>query len=432
MDKLLAGAGKSEILFPKEILPLEGFCEIHDNPHVRIVYIEKEIRFAIVAMEMVMLPDDLLIECKKMVAEKLHTVPEYVWIHVTHAITTPHSPGGPLIGPGGEVRPIPEEWKGKIEIDIPRILEQREMYFASIKNAVSDACDSVLDSITDAQIHVTKGFCDINENRDVETPFGWWIGRHGKGYSNKEMTVVRFDDLQGAPIGSLVSYGIKPCVIDNAWMREGKRQISADVTGVACKQVELELGMPVVFLMSAAGDQIPNKTVLWDEVTEDGKVIPQDLGVELGLSYVDELGKEMADAIVEIANKEEADEVSAEISCSMENFVCQGKARSKMEPCKETEYVPEREKHVPVGVLKIGSNLAFVSTKPEMNAVSEKELQEKSPVKNTLLVTMVDGGMKYMPDQESFDKVTWEALNSMVMPGAAEKFIEVAVDVLSK
>lgn len=51
-----------------------------------------------------------------------------------------------------------------------------------------------------------------------------------------------------------------------------------------------------------------------------------------------------------------------------------------------------------MGVLKLGSDLALVSTRPEMNAVSEKQLQDGFRVKTSLLVTMVDGGMKYNRD----------------------------------
>jgi hypothetical protein len=37
---------------------------------------------------------------------------------------------------------------------------------------------------------------------------------------------------------------------------------------------------------------------------------------------------------------------------------------------------------------------------------------------------MVNGGMKYMPDKASYDNNTWEAQSSMLMPGAAEAFVE--------
>lgn len=431
MSKLLAGAGKAEILFPEEIFPLEGFYKVHDNPQVRILCMDKGTRFVIAAFELVMLPDDLLEECKEIIASQLGVKKENVWIHVTHAITTPHSPGGPLIGPGGEVRPIPEEWKAKMNISIEQILAQREIYFRVIKEAVHKACAEAA-NLRETRIGVGKGICNINENRDIETPNGWWIGRHGKGYSNKEMTVIQLIDNAGKKIAGVISYGIKSCVIDNSQMMEGKRQISADLTGVACRQVEAQWNAPVLFLMSAAGDQIPKQTVFYDEVDENGSIHHCDLGVALGLKLMQALGHEMAEDVLAIGRTIICEELSSELSCACESFEWEGMARNKVGPTTHANYTAEGKKRVHVGVLKMGSDIALVATRPEMNAVSEKQLQDGSPVKTTLLVTMVDGGMKYMPGQDSFDKVTWEALNSMLMPGAAEVFVDRAVSTLRR
>ena len=425
MSILLAGAGKAPICFPDNIAPMEGFYKVHDDPMVRILCLEKGTQFVIAAFELVMLPDDLMADCKAIIAEKLNVKEENIWLHVTHAITTPHSPGGPLIGPGGEVRPIPPEMMARLTVPIESIVQAREDYCAIIKDAVSKACEEAAD-LREARIGLGKGFCDINENRDIETPNGWWIGRHGKGYSNKEMTVIQLIDQVGKKIAGIISYGVKPCVIDNSQMRQGKRQISADLTGVACRQVEAQWDAPVMFLMSAAGDQIPKKTVLFDE-WEDGKLVPHDLGVEQGLAWAQELGQQMAEDALAIGRTVICEELPGDISCADTSFTWAGKGRSKMEPTKQTEYVPEREKQVPVSVLKIGKDIAFVTTQPEMNAVTERQLQKNSPVRDTLLITMVNGGMKYLPDRDSFDRITWEALSSMLMPGGAEELVNTAV-----
>ena len=43
---------------------------------------------------------------------------------------------------------------------------------------------------------------------------------------------------------------------------------------------------------------------------------------------------------------------------------------------------------------------------------------------------MVNGGMKYMPEKEAYEQVKWEAQSAMLLPGAAEKFIAVVVELL--
>ena len=75
-------------------------------------------------------------------------------------------------------------------------------------------------------------------------------------------------------------------------------------------------------------------------------------------------------------------------------------------------------------------NTAFVAAKPEINCVTERELMEKSPFERTVLISMVNGDMKYMPDQSSFDRGTWEAQSAMLMPGAAEQLVTKTVEQL--
>lgn len=429
MSKFLAGAGKAPICFPDNIAPMEGFYKVHDDPMVRILCLDQGTRFVIAAFELVILPDDLLADCKAIIGEALQVAEENIWLHVNHTISTPHSPGGPLIGPGGEVRPIPPEMLARLTVSIESIVKAREDYCTIIKDALRKACEEAAD-LKEARIGLGKGGCDVNENRDIETPNGWWIGRHGKGYSNKEMNVIQLVDPENRKIAGIISYGIKPCVIDNSQMRDGKRQISADLTGAACRILEQHWNAPVMFLMSAAGDQIPKKTVLYEEVNGEGKLETHDLGVEQGLVWAQELGAQMAEDALDIGSTIVCEELSGGIACSNGSFKWAGKVRSKMEPTMRAEYVPERERQIPLSVLKIGRDLAFVATQPEMNAVSERELQEKSPVRNTLLVTMVNGEMKYLPDRESYDRVTWEALTSMLMPGGAEELINKALEML--
>ena len=85
----------------------------------------------------------------------------------------------------------------------------------------------------------------------------------------------------------------------------------------------------------------------------------------------------------------------------------------------------------PVEVITLG-DVALVAGKPEINACTERQLQERSKYPHTLYLSMVGGGMKYMPDQASYERLSWEALTSMLMPGAAEKFVDTAIQLLEE
>lgn len=73
-----------------------------------------------------------------------------------------------------------------------------------------------------------------------------------------------------------------------------------------------------------------------------------------------------------------------------------------------------------------------MAEKPEVNCRTELELKAKSPYAHTCLICMVNGGMKYMPDLSAYERNTFEAQSSMLMPGAAERFVEIVSAALTE
>jgi hypothetical protein len=429
-NQLRAGAGSAEIVFPEEMFPVEGFVGIHDNPHVRILLLESDTKMAIVAMELVMGVTDVNDWITEYLMDQFGMEKEHVWLQVTHAITTPHAPGGPLISADGKILPPPPDM-GMMPVPNEEDVKKRAFYTEAIKNSVKKATAKALETLQDAEVGVGTGICDVNANRDVETPLGWWIGLNGTGYSNKMMTIVHFRGTKGAAIASLISYGIKPCAIDNSKMKEQKRLISSDVPGVACTMLEQVTGAPVLFCMSAAGNQIPKEQTLYDKVDEKGTITTVDNGVEYGLELVDKHGTRMGkDAISIVASIREYQR-TVEITVKQGTIPWERKARTRMKISREAVFKAEGMGEIPWYVATLG-NLAFVATKPEMNAESERQLRDQSNFEHTLLFTMVNGGMKYMPDQSSYDRNTWEAQSAMFMPGAAEAFVKTVTEVINE
>ena len=406
-NELFAGAGTGKIVFPQELFPIEGFCSVHDDPSARVLVMEKTKRVALVSLELVMTSAEHMEMVRSIVAEHCGVPKENVWIHVTHAITTPHPPRMPF-GSGEEPS---EEQKKKMEL-----------YTDSIKNAVTEAAKSAAENFRPAMLRVAECESLVNCNRDIETQFGWWINLNPEGKSNHTATVLRFDDEQGSSIGMLISFGLKPCAIDNSQMDENKRLVSSDVPGLACRIIEEELGAPCLFFMSAAGDQVPKEQTLLEEVQSDGSVKKIDFGVEKGLEIVNRLGHEMANDILPSIRSAERIE-AGEIACGETSIRYPGKARMQMKPRKTVEWQPEGEQTVTAEVIALGE-VAFVAVKPEVNTVTEEQLHEVSPYKHTLLMSMTNGGMKYMPDALSYERISWEAQNSPLMPGAAEAWVK--------
>lgn len=412
--KLRVGAGRGTIAFPRELFPLEGFQNVHDAPAARVLLLECGEQAALVSLELVMLPQELVELAKTLVAEIIGVDRDRIWVHTTHAITTPHAPHAP-VGPGGVAKVLSQT-------ETEALREKTELYRAALTQALREAAWEAKKTVCPATMGVARGDCRISINRDVPTPFGWWIGQNPMGQTDNTVDILRFADGRGVPIAVAVFAGIKPCVMDNSQMAQGKRLVSSDVTGAACRLVEDALRAPCLFFMGAAGDQVPREQALLDQVDENGAVHSVDLGVEAGLAMVERLGSELAGNILSgLKNLSSPKEVTP-LRLEETAISWQAKQRMDMLPRKAADFIPAGEVKVPARLLTLG-DIALVGTKPELNCVTAMQLKAASPYGITLVVSMVDGGMKYMPDSESYQNVTWEAQNAMVMPGGAESWV---------
>ena len=419
--QLSAGAGRAEIQFPEELFPLEGFRGIHDAPAARVLLLHCGERAAIVCLELVMLPPEGIDALRKMVSEITSTEYEHIWVHTTHAITTPHEPHAPM-GMGGVALEISEADRKDLE-------RKTALFRAAVQDAVRQAAQEAAGTVRPARMGVGAGECRVNVNRDVSTPHGWWIGFAPEGPSNHTASVLRFDGEDGKMIACLISYGLKPCAIDNSEMEQNTRLISSDVPGLACRLLEEQFGAPCLFAMSAAGDQVPLEQAWYDVVEPDGSIRKVDLGVQEGLKIVDRLSRQMAREIAPIMEGIVCEQSAPEIKLAEGGIDWPGKARTGMKLTRQAVYTPQGSQHVDVLALVLGDT-ALVGMKPEVNTLTEAQLQAASPYAHTLLLSMVNGGQKYMPDRASYENSTWEAQSAPLMPGAAEAWVEEAARML--
>ena len=411
---LRAGAGRANIHFPQEMFPTDGFCKVHDDPYIRVLILESGIRFAIVEAELVVVAKPFVIEIKKTVSELTGVPGENIWVHSTHVITTPHAPGPK--GPPSKRPPMSEEDKRK-----------RVMFTDALMEAVRQAAKAAAGTFQPTLLSVGTGQCDVNcscRQQDVER--GLRAPSDGLGTTNKTMTILKFQALTGEPIGFLLFYDVKPCVIDNSEMDKGTRQVSSDVPGKACAVVEETFGVTALYCMGATGDQHPREQTYYETADQNGNLTTVDLGVAHGLELVERYGTIMGeDAIAIINAMTDAQPVDA-IVLTGDQF----QWPSKPDPNKPGPQEPEMST-IPVQAARIG-DIALVGTSPEVNCATELQLQQVSPFGRTLLITMVNGPMKYMPDKTAFEQNTREAQRSFAQEGAAERFVEVAAEMLRR
>lgn len=417
--QLKAGFGKGEISFPQEMFPVEGFIGLHDSPAAGLMLLEAGwIRIAVVSLELAGLSPRGVELCRNLIEQKTATPRERIWVHTIHAVSTPREPGpkGPI-----DRRPPATE----------RDKRQQELFYDALEAAVSAAAEQAVSSLGEAKLGWGTGTCDVNINRDVETPHGWGRGLNPDGPSNKTMSVLRVEGVNGALKGFWINYGVSPHALGSAGMEAGERLVSSDVCGVCSRMMEEKFGVPTVFCVGAAGDQTTREQAVIEELYAGGGEVRHDLGVTKGLEIVERLGVVMGRDAIAIAESTECTETGGEIWSHALSFPWERK-----ESPKETEETGKGilggiERGIGVSLFTLGS-AAFVAVKPQLNCQTELELKTDSPFTHTFVIGMVNGSMKYMPDRLAYERDTYEARHSMLRPGAAERFVEVVTETLKR
>ena len=443
--QLKVGAGCGEIVFDKEMFPAEGFSgAVHDNPHARILIIEGDIRMAIAAIELVVVAKPFVVQIKNIIHEIAGVEEENIWVHGTHAISTPHAPGPKPIGPP-ELRKQPTE----------REKVQRALFTEALNKAVKEAAEAAAQSLVPAKMGYAVGSSNVNiSSRVQDKDHGMMSDIEGLDITDKDLTVIRFDTLDGAPIGILLNYCLMSNAIDNSEMQAGTRQISSDVPGKACMLLEEKYGVPVMFCMAAGADQKPREQACYPVKDAEGNRVMVDKGVAYGLELVDKFGSELADDAGKIIDGITCTDESPVVAIASSSVVVKNRPRPQGfggpggnpnggKAPGENGHKPEGAKgpegkgpadpgtaELAVLAARIGG-IGLVATNPELCCATELELKEKSPFERTLLISFTDGPKGIMADKGSFAKECGEQKGSFAEEGSAEKFVESAVKVLN-
>lgn len=414
------GAGKKEIQFPADFFPAEGFTSIYDSLHVRVVVLHGNEQLAILSAELTSLPASEIDLLKKIVSEETGVKEEHCWICVTHTFSAPHiMPDAALTTDAAKAK---------------RMVLQNCIY-AAARAAARMAAETVQDAV----LKQGSSQCFVNINRDVETPDGWWVSNYGTGLSDKTVDTIYAEEVAGKPICILVYYAVQSSVMDGSVLADGGKAVTSDLAGAACAELEGQYpGATVIFLLGAAGDQAPVKKAKTLCQDDSGEWKEQDFQ-EAGISMYRELGHTLADCVREAIDMStelmvigevvsasvmkagaadaeflEIDTLDFRVPAKQMNSNLQG-----LTPTRYYEYISTGEQEISIEAIRIGP-VAMLGVKPELNCRTAEQIKGKSPFETTWVITMVNGGAKYMADAESYDRYTYEAMNSPYGKGAAE------------
>ena len=406
-DGFRAGAGNAVIEIPAAAFPTsDGFTASHDALHAKVILFDDgKKRVGILVVDQTSITEESIARMKEILQQHAKVAAEDSLVIASHTFSSPHV--------------IASFAHSDAERARLAVLRQ------SIEGAVADAAQRAAQNLQPAKMGYGQGASNVNVSRDVETPRGWWLGADAAGYADHSVHVLRVDGSDGKPISMLVNYAVQSSIMDHSTMQAGGFETSADLQGEAMRYIEHYYGDKAtsLFLIGAAGDQAPLLMANRYVQGADGNTTRVDLH-DAGFTLVQAEGERLGADVVRVA-----DVISASAGGSIEilrsSFEVDGQKKERglpNAPLKNYTFEKEGKVSVPVVVLRVG-DLALVGVRGELSARLGAEIRTRSPFKNTMVVTLVDGGAKYMPDASSYDRITYEARNSGYARGAAEETV---------
>lgn len=315
-----------------------------------------------------------------------------------------------------------------------------ERIYAAVKQAAGD--------LQPARMAFGTGVSYINVNRNIIDPetHRWWEGPNYEGVSDKTVGVLRFETLQGEPIGVYYNYAVHPVVTGNLDM------ISADIPGAASNYLEASMGSDAVAVWSsgASGDQNPiffNQTyALRDIRVQDYAARGEDIsnamppggqGLDrsnprvqllldqqkqvnsaLGLMLAEEVLHVMRDGLQRPVERAGIDGAVKTVTCPGRRRLDQGRA-GYAGVYEDADDVP-----ILLSMLRLGDVVIGGVNAELFNTISQR-FKRESPVKNSMMVTLTDGVAPsgYIPNDAAFNQYTFEVISSRLKPGCAESAI---------
>lgn len=392
-----AGSAKRELLFSEGFFPAEGFNIVLTPLYVRVMLVQADIKIALLSIEMTSLPADEITALKDIVLHE--TKADTCWICVTHTFSAPH---------------IMPDFVLRTEDDRKRKRDLQAALHSAARLASADAASSMVN----AKVSIGSDECSVCINRDIETVDGWWVGNSGTGATNKTLTAIHITDELNQTIAVLIHYAVQSSVLDGSIISTGGKAVSGDLAGNMAAKLEAKLGGTVLFLLGAAGDQAPIGKGKSCKVDQAGKLMEYDLqddGIEICNALSDQMVTSATNAI-----QTARPAVSYEIFSQSSTVTVPAKEMKplhELSPTRIPPYIPAGELETPIYLMGLG-DITLVGVQPELNCLTAKEITDFCP--NALVVTMVNGGAKYMADKDSYQRITYEAMNSPFGKGAAD------------
>lgn len=402
--EMRAGAARVAIDL-EDVLPFDGFDALRHEIFARALVVEATgQRACILSLEVTSIAPALLTDLREVIKEAASCDGAFSWVVPTHTFSVPH------------VRT-----PGHLADDAARDCNER--YRTALVGAARAAVEQAVAGIRPVTLATAMGCCPVNVNRDVETPAGWWLGADPEGFSDHSMPVVVMRDAEGGLVAVLASADVQSSVLDGSCDSEGRRVVNGDLFGFAATALERELGGVALLLPGAAGDQGPAERAM--TVTFDAAGTKRtDDAHEDGYRMLHRQGRALGDALIGAVRAAREND-AASIDASTVDVLLPAQARAdfcSLAPHRTYEFHEAGEQRTRVYLLWLGK-VEFVGIQPEVSSSFGAAVRAARPG-NVFFATLVNGGQKYLPAPDTYEKITYEAMNSGFAAGSHERLLE--------
>ncbi|GGG90254.1 hypothetical protein [Silvibacterium dinghuense] len=425
-----AGAGKADIQISSEMLPVEGYTGQHDAISTRVLLLDEDkTRIALLVVDTPSVQDALVAHWKAILSKVTGVTAENTLVIASHDTSAPHISFGEAIRSNSTAGAVKTNdpssgqpsGQGQRRQQTPEEIAHAKSYADAVDASVQAAAEKAVATLQPAKIGYGRGTSRINVYRNVRTPKGWTIGYDDSGFTDPSLALIRLESTDGKPLAWLMNYAVRPAVMEQSTTAQGGKLISGDLIGKAERYLESESGSDAVamFVMGAAVDQSPYLMSNRFVIDKDGNSSRVDIH-EAGFYLVDLLGERLGSDAVRV-NAGVMSEVPKGLHLTRERVdVASQSSGHEISP---GGGAAENPLPVPFSILRIG-DIVLVGVVPELNADIGTQIKAESPFPQTVVVTMVDGSAKYLPDVTNYDRKTPEAVGSRFARGSAEHVVE--------
>jgi len=297
-------------------------------------------------------------------------------------------------------------------------------YIQLVEKGIFDAVKQAKSKMQPARMGYGTGVSYLNVNRDVIDPETrlWSQGPNIDGPSDKTVHVIKFESMTGELIAVYINYAMHA----NMMYMSGK--ISACMPGRVTTYVEdyykniYGNNTVALWSMGAAGDQNPLFFGSILGASNSGSEYAENRQIQI----ISSIGQLLGEEVISVLEKTKNLNDKITIYGSQRVVTCPGRTRTDTNnrEGKPGTYIDGDPVNIKLSLLVLG-DIAIAGANAETYNIIGQNVKEKSPLTKTIFVSITNGASNsgYIPNDDAFQRYTFQVLSSRLQPNCAETSI---------